>query len=94
MTIDIPIQDLKDTLTQLAEIRDRIEEKTALERVGAESDVGDRKLIESVNDFDSAWDKGHDRVQENVDTFKEGTQGVIDNFESTDVETVNALEQK
>lgn len=94
MGIEIPVEDLKDTLTQLAEIRDRIEEKTSLERVGGEEDVGDSGLIDAVNSFDEAWNKGHDRVQENVDTFKEATQGIIDNFESTDNETVSKIEEK
>lgn len=50
--INIPIQDLKDTLQGLADIRDRIEEKTGLQRVGNEGHVGDDKLIGAVNSFD------------------------------------------
>ncbi|NUK38369.1 hypothetical protein HRW16_30270 [Streptomyces lunaelactis] len=89
--INIPIQDLKDTLQGLADIRDRIEERTGLQRVGNEGHVGDDKLIGAVNSFDEAWDKGHDRVQENVDAFKGSAQGVVDNFTTADDETAGKL---
>ncbi|MER6996813.1 hypothetical protein [Streptomyces sp. NPDC000410] len=90
--IHIPVDDLKDTLANLADIRSRIEDKTGLERVGTEADVGDRQLIDAVNSFDSAWAKGHDRVQENVDSFTKSTQGIIDNFEQTDADVTQNIE--
>ncbi|MGW0999490.1 hypothetical protein [Streptomyces sp. NPDC002520] len=91
-SIEIPIDDLRDTLTMLEDIRQRIEEKTGLERVGSENDVGDRKLIKAIHDFDGAWKGGQERVQENVDAFKDATTGIIDNFTRTDDETTQNLE--
>ncbi|MGW1494927.1 hypothetical protein [Streptomyces sp. NBC_00191] len=90
-SINIPVEDLRDTLTKLADIRSRIEDKTGLERVGTEADVGDRRLIDAINSFDSAWAKGHDRVQENVDSFSKSTQGIIDNFEQTDADVTQNI---
>ncbi|MFC0844059.1 MULTISPECIES: hypothetical protein [Streptomyces] len=90
--IEIPIDELKNVIKLLADIQDRIEQKTGLERVGGEADVGDAKLIEAVHDFDGAWKGGHERVQENVDTFKKANQGVIDNFEKADHDTADALD--
>ncbi|MEV0117330.1 hypothetical protein AB0H77_29520 [Streptomyces sp. NPDC050844] len=90
--IRIPVDELKDTIAKLAEIRSRIEEKTGLERAGTEEDVGDSGLIDAVGSFDGAWAAGHDRVQENVDTYKDATQGIIDNFEKTDSETTKDLQ--
>ncbi|WP_405591334.1 hypothetical protein [Streptomyces sp. NBC_01092] len=85
-SIHIPVEELKDTITRLAEIRARIEEKTGLERAGTEEDVGDGELISAVSSFDGAWKSGHETVQDNVDTYKEATQGIVDNFEKTDTD--------
>ncbi|MGW2562718.1 hypothetical protein ACWCXB_26420 [Streptomyces sp. NPDC001514] len=89
--IHIPVEDLRDTLAKLEDIRSRIEDRTGLERVGTEADVGDRRLIDAINSFDSAWAKGHDRVQENVDSFSKSTQGIIDNFEQTDADVTQNI---
>lgn len=90
--IEIPIDELKNVIKLLADIQDRIEQKTGLERAGGEADVGDAKLVKAVHDFDGAWKAGHERVRDNVKTFKEANQGVIDNFEKADSETANALD--
>lgn len=90
--IEIPLDELKEVIKDLADIRDRIENKTGLQRVGTEQDVGDPTLIKAVNDFDEAWKGGHERVQENVEEFRKANQGVIDNFEKTDSETTAAFE--
>ncbi|MEV7236292.1 hypothetical protein AB0N06_20540 [Streptomyces sp. NPDC051020] len=89
--INVPIDQLKETLAGLADIRARIEDKTGLQRVGGESDVGDAKLISAVNSFDGAWAKGHDRVQENVDSFKKATDGAVENFQKADDGTAGKL---
>ncbi|MFI1105252.1 hypothetical protein [Streptomyces melanogenes] len=90
--IEIPIDELKNVIKLLADIQDRIESKTGLQRVGSEADVGDAKLIDAVNDFDGAWKAGHERVRDNVKSFKEANQGVIDNFEQADRDTADALD--
>ncbi|MFK0044030.1 hypothetical protein ACIQU4_07965 [Streptomyces sp. NPDC090741] len=89
--ISIPIEDLKNTLAMLADIRSRIENRTGLEKVGTGSDVGDSTLVDAIQSFDSAWQGGHERVQENVDTFRDAAQGIVDNFQGTDEELGNAL---
>ncbi|WP_327250411.1 hypothetical protein [Streptomyces sp. NBC_01244] len=91
-TIEIPLDELKDVIKLLSDIQERIETKTGLQRVGSEQDVGDPALIKAVNDFDGAWKAGHERVQENVEAFREANQGVIDNFEKTDSETTSGFE--
>lgn len=48
-------------------------------------------FIDAINSFDSAWAKGHDRVQENVDSFSKSTQGIIDNFEQTDADVTHNI---
>ncbi|MFG2297773.1 hypothetical protein [Streptomyces sp. NPDC048603] len=91
--INIPVEDLKDTIARLTEIRSRIEEKTGLERAGTENDIGDSGLIEAVTSFDSAWKAGHERVQENVDAFGQAAQGIVDNFEQADTEIHASLDE-
>lgn len=90
--IEIPVDELKNVIKLLADIQNRIEQKTGLERVGTEKDVGDPKLIKAVNDFDGAWKAGHERVEDNVKEFKKANQGVIDNFEKADRDTADALD--
>ncbi|MEU8485834.1 MULTISPECIES: hypothetical protein [unclassified Streptomyces] len=90
--IEIPIDELKNVIKLLDDIKSRIADKTGLERVGVESDVGDPKLIDAVTGFDDAWKGGHERVQDNVDEFQKANQGIIDNFEQTDRETTDALD--
>ncbi|MGP4112115.1 hypothetical protein ACTWP5_14515 [Streptomyces sp. 4N509B] len=83
-TIRIPTEELSEAIANLDEISERISETASLGKVGSEDDIGDGRLIDAVNSFDSAWKKGHERVRENVDTFKQAAQGIIDNFTSTD----------
>ncbi|MFI1397990.1 hypothetical protein [Streptomyces sp. NPDC020681] len=82
--IRIPMDELEEVIKMLDEIRDRISRTAGLGSVGSEADVGDENLSEAVSSFDSAWKGGHERVQENVDTFKQAAQGIVDNFRSTD----------
>ncbi|MEV7524605.1 hypothetical protein [Streptomyces sp. NPDC091371] len=91
--ISIPLDDLQDTLDMLEDIKNRIANTAGLSKVGSESDIGDSSLIGAVNSFDGAWHGGHERVQDNVKTFQEAAQGIIDNFKQTDDELGQALEQ-
>jgi hypothetical protein len=92
--IHIPVDELTDTMDALQEIRERIDKTSKLENVGSEDDVGDSGLISAVSAFDSAWAGGQERVQENVDTFKEAAQGIVDNFTGTDDEAAKALDEQ
>ncbi|MDI3405753.1 hypothetical protein [Streptomyces cavernicola] len=91
--IHIPVGELTDTMDALKDIRERIDRTAKLGNVGSEDDVGDSGLASAVNGFDSAWSAGHERVQENVDTFKEAAQGIVDNFTGTDEEAGKALDE-
>lgn len=91
--IRIPVDELTDTIDALKEIRERIDKTARLYKVGTEEDVGDSGLITGVDDFDKAWVAGHERVQENVDTFSETAQGIIDNFTETDNESAKELDE-
>ncbi|MDB1087112.1 hypothetical protein PJ985_05965 [Streptomyces sp. ACA25] len=91
--IRIPGEELADVLVRLQQIRDRIEKTASLSSAGSDEDVGDRRLLDAVHGFDGAWGKGHKRVQENVDTFHEAVQGILDAFEETDIATSQALEE-
>jgi hypothetical protein len=82
--IRIPTEELSEVIRNLDEIRDRISNTASLSKVGSDDDVGDGRLTEAVGGFDGAWKGGQERVQENVDTFKQAAQGIIDNFTSTD----------
>lgn len=88
----IPVEELSHTLDLLQEIRERIDNTAGLDHVGSEEDVGDPKLASAIAAFDSAWRGGQERVQENVDTFRDATEGIIEAFESTDNEAAAALE--
>ncbi|NLU66428.1 hypothetical protein [Streptomyces sp. HNM0574] len=90
--IRIPVDELTDTIDALKEIRDRIDNTARLYKVGTEDDVGDSGLVSGVDNFDKAWVAGHEKVQENVDTFKETSQGIIDSFTETDNEAGKALD--
>lgn len=92
-SISIPLDDLRDTLDMLQDIRDRISGTAGLAKVGTDSDVGDPSLIDAVQSFDGAWSGGHERVQENVDTFAKAAQGIIDSFTETDDEIGQKLEE-
>ncbi len=91
--IHIPVGELTDTMDALKDIRERIDKTAKLDNVGSEDDVGDPGLISAVNGFDSAWSAGHEKVKENVDTFKETSQGIVDNFTHTDIEAGKALDE-
>ena len=91
--IRIPVDELTDAMDALQDIRQRIDKTAKLSNVGSEDDVGDSGLISAVNGFDGAWSAGHERVQENVDTFKEAAQGIVDNFTGTDEEAGKALDE-
>lgn len=90
--IRIPVDELTDTMDALKDIRERIDKTARLYKVGTEDDVGDSGLVSGVDGFDSAWVAGHERVQDNVDTFKETSQGIIDNFRDTDDKAAKALD--
>lgn len=92
-SISIPMDELRDTLSMLQDIKDRISGTASLSKVGSERDVGDPSLIDAVQSFDSAWTGGHERVQENVDTFAKAAQGIIDSFQNTDDEIGQQLEE-
>ncbi|MDQ8703442.1 hypothetical protein RCO28_13230 [Streptomyces sp. LHD-70] len=91
--IHIPVDELTDTMDALKDIRERIEKTAKLGNVGSDEDVGDSGLISAVNGFDGAWSAGHERVKENVDTFKETAQGIVDNFTDTDNKAAKALDE-
>ncbi|MEV6949736.1 hypothetical protein AB0N07_49150 [Streptomyces sp. NPDC051172] len=91
--IHIPVDELADTMAALQDIRERIDKTAKLSNVGSDDDVGDHGLISAVNGFDDAWSAGHERVQENVDTFKQAAQGIVDNFTDTDNEAAKALDE-
>ncbi len=88
-TIHIPTDELSDVILNLDEIRNRISDTANLGSVGSDEDVGDGRLAEAIVGFDDAWKAGHERVQDNVDTFKDAAQGIIDSFESTDQDLVS-----
>ncbi|MFI5664199.1 hypothetical protein [Streptomyces sp. NPDC051684] len=90
--IHIPVDDLADTMDALRDIRERIGKTAKLGNVGSDEDVGDSGLTGAVNGFDTAWTAGHERVQDNVDTFKEAAQGIVDNFTDTDNDATKALD--
>ncbi|MEU6845330.1 hypothetical protein ABZ930_25975 [Streptomyces sp. NPDC046716] len=91
--IHIPVDDLADTMDALQDIRERISKTAKLSNVGSDDDVGDSGLISAVNGFDAAWKAGHERVQDNVDTFKDAAQGIVDNFTDTDNEAAKATDE-
>jgi hypothetical protein len=82
--IRIPEQELEEVIKMLEEIRTAISKTASLSSVGSEDDVGDETLSSAIGSFDSAWRGGHERVQENVDTFRDAAQGIVDNFRKTD----------
>jgi hypothetical protein len=91
--IRIPVDELTDTMDGLKDIRERIDKTARLYQVGTPEDVGDTDLATGVDNFDKAWVAGHERVQENVDTFKEASQGIVDNFTDTDNEAAKAMDE-
>lgn len=90
--IHIPVDELTDTMDALQEIRERIDQTARLYQVGSPEDVGDSDLASGVDNFDKAWVAGHERVQDNVDTFKDTSQGIIDNFTESDEETTKDID--
>ncbi|CAM5689408.1 hypothetical protein [Streptomyces purpurascens] len=90
--IRVPVDDLTDTMEALKDIRERIDNTARLYQVGSPEDVGDSDLATGVDNFDKAWVAGHERVQDNVDTFKETTQGIVDNFTQADQDTSKGLD--
>ncbi|MFJ3233690.1 hypothetical protein [Streptomyces sp. NPDC086787] len=78
------MEELGEVIRMLDEIRSAISRTASLGSVGSDEDVGDETLSHAINSFDGAWKSGQERVQENVDTFKEASQGIIDNFRGTD----------
>jgi hypothetical protein len=91
--IRIPVEELAEVIEKLRAIRERIERTASLQSVGSEDDVGDSGLTHAVTGFDGAWKGGHERVQENVDTFRDTVDGIIKNFEDTDAQLVQELEK-
>lgn len=90
--ISVPLEDLNETVKSLEDIGQRINNTARLSDVGSKDDVGDSTLAESLADFDHAWGKGHEKVQDNVKVFSENTKKISDAFTQTDDETVKALD--
>ncbi|MFE4536821.1 hypothetical protein ACFRKB_17395 [Streptomyces scopuliridis] len=91
--ISVPLDDLNETVTSLEDIGERINNTARLSDVGSKADVGDSALADSLADFDEAWGKGHEKVQENVKVFSENTKKISEAFTQTDDETVKTLDE-
>ncbi|MFD9429094.1 MULTISPECIES: hypothetical protein [unclassified Streptomyces] len=91
--ISIPLDDLNETVKSLEDIGERINKTARLSDIGSKEEVGDAKLADSLADFDSAWGRGHEKVQENVKVFSENTKKISDAFTQTDDETVKTLDK-
>ncbi|MEV6593449.1 DUF6317 family protein [Streptomyces acidicola] len=90
--ISVPLEDLDETVKSLEDIGERINNTARLSNVGSKDDVGDSTLADALADFDDAWGKGHEKVQDNVKVFSENTKKISDAFTQTDDETVKALD--
>ncbi|MEV4975257.1 hypothetical protein [Streptomyces scopuliridis] len=90
--ISVPLDDLNETVTSLEDIGERINNTARLSDVGSKADVGDSALADALTDFDEAWGKGHEKVQENVKVFSENTKKISEAFTQTDDETVKTLD--
>ncbi|MCX4676020.1 hypothetical protein OG413_12000 [Streptomyces sp. NBC_01433] len=91
--ISIPLDDLNETVKSLEDIGERINKTARLSDIGSKDEVGDAKLADSLSDFDGAWGRGHEKVQENVKVFSENTKKISDAFTQTDDETVKTLDE-
>lgn len=91
--IHIPLDDLNETVTSLEDIGERITNTARLKDIGSADDVGDSTLAGALAEFDEAWGKGHEKVQDNVKVFSENTKKISDAFTEADDETVKALDK-
>ncbi|AZS72828.1 hypothetical protein DDE74_19335 [Streptomyces lydicus] len=96
--ISVPVQDLKDTASELQRIGELIGNSATLYHATGEagsfkSVVGDSRLAEALDDFDKAWVAGHERVHDNVKTFAENTDKISENFTKTDEDSANSLDE-
>ncbi|MEW1656141.1 MULTISPECIES: hypothetical protein [unclassified Streptomyces] len=97
--ISVPVQDLKDTVTELQNIADLLGDSATLyhaagDRKDFKSIAGDRKLAHALDEFDKAWQAGHERVHDNVKTFSKNVDTIAENFTQTDEDSEKALEKK
>jgi hypothetical protein len=92
--ISVPGDQLSEAIDLLTQIRDRIGHTASLGSVGTDDDVGDGKLCHAVNDFDHAWKGGQERVQENTDTFRKAVEGILQNFQNTDDQVGQQLDNR
>lgn len=91
--ISVPVQDLKDTATELKSVGDLISNSARLLVGGVEkSDVGDSTLADALDEFDKAWVAGLEKVQENVDVFVANSDKITENFTKTDDDSAKSLE--
>ncbi|MPY52999.1 hypothetical protein [Streptomyces acidicola] len=90
--ISVPLEDLDETVKSLEDIGERIGNTARLSSVGSKDDVGDSTLADSLADFDDAWGRGHEKVQDNVKVFSENTKKISEAFTQTDDETGKALD--
>lgn len=96
--ISVPVQDLKDTASELQRIGELIGNSATLYHATGEagsfkSVVGDSRLGEALDDFDKAWVAGHERVHDNVKVFAENTDKISENFTQTDEDSANSLDE-
>ncbi|MGY5137108.1 hypothetical protein ACWGJW_32770 [Streptomyces nigrescens] len=96
--ISVPVQDLKDTATELQRIGELIGNSATLYHATGEagsfkSVVGDSRLAEALDDFDKAWVAGHERVHDNVKVFAENTDKISENFTKTDEDSAKSLDE-